>query len=117
VYDGVTIPNLNGNPGGANSPGQATQVQMFLRGGLTSGTGQTDAFQGHKHNAEDIANNLIALFGVTMLTTTAPGTNGGTYLSSVKTSTPITDETNGTPRIGSETRPVNMSVVWIIKVK
>lgn len=29
----------------------------------------------------------------------------------------ITDGVNGTPSTGSETRPVNMSVVWIMRIK
>jgi hypothetical protein len=48
-YNNQTIPNLNGSPGGADSPGQSAKVAMFLRGGLISGTGQQDAFQGHLH--------------------------------------------------------------------
>lgn len=39
-YNAQTIPNLNGDAAGENSPGQTAKVAMFLRGGLTSGTGQ-----------------------------------------------------------------------------
>lgn len=111
-YNGQTIPNLNGNAVGANSPGQAAKVAMFLRGGITSGTGQQDAFQGHRHSvgsstdfrrdSSDTGGYPNAAFG-----TSDPGASGGV----------ISDGTNGTPRTANETRPVNMSVVWIMKVK
>lgn len=108
-YNGGVIPNLNGNAGGADSPGQTAKVAMFLRGGLTSGIGQQDAFQGHWHYGP-------SRYGA------SPWNDGA--LQSVDASgtiilsgNPISDGTNGTPRTASETRPVNMSVVWIIKVK
>ncbi len=111
-YNARTIPNLNGAPAGADSPGQAAKVQMFLRGGTVSGTGQLDAFQGHWHNfnSSDVSRAI----------TGNPTSGENAEISSVftnKVRSPITDGTNGTPRTASETRPVNMSVVWIMKVK
>ncbi len=108
-YNGQTIPNLNGDAAGANSPGQAAKVAMFLRGGSTSGTGQQDAFQGHWHE--------IALAGGGGLQQIAVPTSTGTLVTHASLADPVSDGTNGTPRTANETRPVNMSVVWIMKVK
>ncbi len=112
-FNGQVVPNLNGDATGANSPGQTTKVAMFLRGGLNSGTGQQDAFQGHWHaNSHSTygtsANPAVAVS--LMLTTENLGANS-------EVMNPTTDGTNGTPRPANETRPVNMSVVWIMKVK
>jgi len=108
-YNSQVIPNLNGDAAGANSPGQTAKLSMFLRGGLTSGTGQQDAFQGHWHYGPSRypANpwNDGALQAVDA---------GGAVQ---RTGDPVTDNINGTPRTANETRPVNMSVVWIMKVK
>lgn len=109
AFNGQVIPNLNGSAGGANSPGQSTKIAMFLRGGLTSGVGQTDAFQGHWHE--------IALAGGGSLNQIAIPTATGTLINSSSLANPTNDGTNGTPRTANETRPVNMSVVWIMKVK
>lgn len=112
-YHNRVIPNLNGDAAGANSPGQSGKVAMFLRGGAISGTGQQDAFQGHRHGSMN-ADFLIANQGL------SAGT-GGSYVGAgsfaATTNDPVTDGTNGTPRTANETRPVNMSVVWIMKVK
>lgn len=108
-YNGQTVPNLNGDAAGANSPGQSAKVQMFLRGGLTSGVGQQDAFQGHRH-APLNPSNFMGRDGVSNF---AAGVSP--MADNISTGDPITDGTNGTPRTASETRPVNMSVVWIMK--
>jgi hypothetical protein len=122
ALNGQTIPNLNGAAGGADSPGHAAKVAMFLRGGETSGTGQQDAFQGHEHRLR-FAN-----------TTTVPaGTHDNSYgvLGAQNTGRELdefnaagerwtsieTNGINGTPRTANETRPSNMAVVWIMRVK
>lgn len=111
-YNGQVIPNLNGSAGGVDSPGQAAKVQMFLRGGTTSGTGQADAFQGHYHAS------LIGDFNGNSTGSNAnSGANVQATQSALTTGAPANDGTNGVPRTASETRPANMSVVWIIKVK
>ncbi|MBL8034580.1 MAG: hypothetical protein JNJ69_12825 [Leptospiraceae bacterium] len=111
-YNTQVIPNLNGDAAGANSPGQTAKLSMFLRGGLTSGTGQQDAFQGHWHKG---VNNAAAFFQ----SGAAPGVfyAGTTSASGDLAGDPSSDGANGTPRTANETRPVNMSVVWIMKVK
>lgn len=111
-YNGQVIPNLNGDAAGANSPGQSAKVQMFLRGGLVSGAGQQDAFQGHRHPS--------------WWPQSAGSGGAGAYVAGrdfepgvqyLFVGDATTDGTNGTPRTANETRPVNMSVVWIMKVK
>ncbi len=115
-FNTQTIPNLNGAAGGADSPGQAAKVAMFLRGGVTSGTGQQDAFQGHSHQLYRSTSHTPtggAMLGVTDdLTNTTSVNNSANILRQA-----IDNGTNGTPRTANETRPVNMTVVWIMRVK
>lgn len=119
--NGQVIPNLNGNGIGANSPGHAAKVQMFLRGGTTSGAGQTDAFQGHEHYLSDDGGGSFVGRGGGSVSADYWGPSnydgsgnkrrfqtGGGYL---------VEGTNGTPRTANETRPRNMTVVWIMRVK
>lgn len=78
----------------------------------TRGTTQGDQIQGHKHTVYWQDNNDYARDG---------GSQGTQQLTSsqtdetASTSTPITDGTNGTPRTGSETRPANIVLSYIIK--
>ncbi len=119
AYDNQVIPNLNGAAGGADSPGQAAKVAMFLRGGVTSGTGQQDAFQGWQLYADG------AEGGYGRAEAQYHAASGGTwnfarfgaFQGAVNMIKPGNDGTNGTPRTANETRPVNMSVVWIMRVK
>lgn len=111
-YHNQTIPNLNGDASGANSPGLSEKASMFLRGGTTSGTGQNDAFQGHKHS---ITSNAISYsYGGMVIN---QGAESDLPTATIEVGNPISDGTNGTPRTASETRPKNMSVVWIMRVK
>ncbi len=102
--NGRTIPNLNG----------AASTGHFLRGSDASGVFQQDTFQGHWH--------VTGAGGVPFPQSTN-GTlieSGDTWIQSPSNATvrsPISDNINGTPRTAGETRPVNMSVVWIMKVK
>ncbi len=115
-YHNQVIPNLNGDPNGANSPGLSEKVGMFLRGGTTSGTGQNDAFQGHKHNlSSDAVNGNLQIDNNGVF-----NQNNANYILSsatISVENPTSDGTNGTPRTSNETRPKNMSVVWIMRVK
>lgn len=110
--NGQVIPNLNGHASGANSPTIGRKAQMFLRGATTSGTGQEHAFQGHWH--APTPDGIPA--------SQSSGGGGGLTGSAYPTASnpirdPISDGVNGTPKTANETRPVNMSVVWIMRVK
>lgn len=92
-YHGQAIPDLNGD-------------KRFLRGGSVSGDLQQDAFQGHRHSLGSYTFTVGTASNCT-LARNVDGTYG---------KDPVTDGTHGTPRVDSETRPINMSVVWIMKV-
>ncbi len=111
-YNGQTLPDLNGQANPWNSSGS------FLRGDTISGVVENDSFQGHNHEVNRYSWNAggsdvyynTGGSNVTVNSTFVAKTNG-------KAEDPLSDGTNGTPRIASETRPVNMSVVWIMRIK
>lgn len=70
---------------------------------------QGDQMQGHKHDIPSNFSNNTAGSNTPM--GSASGLSG--YLPSEG---PISDGTNGTPRVGSETRPANISLTYIIKI-
>lgn len=125
-FDGQVIPNLNGDlePKNANSPGLSRKEQMFLRGGTTSGEGQDHQMQSHTHLDEGHTHTL-RLYGVNesvdfehpMHTRWKQEQNNvGTATGHAKLGEP-SEWKAGTPLHGPETRPANMSVIWIMKVK
>jgi len=96
--DGLTLPDINGD-------------ERFLRGGPTAGLKQADAFQG---------------FGIEWDIISTPSATPRTYLSGGSAASEanktygfdfVSDGVHGVPRIASETRPVNLSVVWIMRIK
>ena len=114
VYDGVVMPNLNS--------GQA----RFLRGSATSGTTQAEDFLSHNHtqDAHGHAETLtipytVGIVGGGSFDTIRGDTGASTDNNRTKatlgsiTNATATNQATG----GSETRPINMSVVWIIRVK
>ena len=107
TYGGSTgtfaVPNLSG----LFIRGSGTQTS----GGISYASGaigaiQQDQFQGHEHNYS--GTQVSASYG-------AGSGNGLINLNRVTTNE-ITDGTNGTPRYGSETRPVNLAMVYCIKI-
>ena len=102
VYEGASTPNLNNQYQSWNTKG------VFLRGDTTSGSFQDDAFQGHAHYYK--FSNIT--FGGSGLLTIDLGGGGVAQASSDAISTGF-----GGVRYTTETRPVNFSVVWIMKVK
>jgi len=117
-YHGLQLPNLNGQP-------ESEQRGVFLRGGPVSGVRQEDQLQSHKHDDRGHRHNIKAVGGSGPTVQhwynlgVIPAPSGGT----VPTETSHADlgnptETQAGPvRHGTETRPVNMSVIWILKVK
>ena len=87
----------------------------FLRGwdhgrgvdaGRVIGSKQLDALQGHRH----------ATLSMNGSATDNPAQLGGAqFTGNVVAGDPITDGTNGAPRVAAETRPRNMAVIWCIK--
>ena len=112
VYNGQTIPNLNGQFNAYHSKG------VFLRGSSTSGVFEDDAFQGHRHLREP--GGLSEQFWTAGGVTSVSGGGGSSFAGAgngTDTGNPVADLTNGTPRTATETRPANMPVVWIMRIK
>ena len=118
LYHNLKIPDLNGD-------------ERFLRGGKDSGEEQIDWMQNHTHKdkghthyrnkeeAPEIAWRNVPADGE--FVADVGEKHIPYYLDSVKSSKAILGKptvfSEGVPRLGSETRPVNMSVIWIIKIK
>ena len=138
-FDGQTIPNLNGDANGADSPGLSRKEQMFLRGNTTSGEGQDHQMQSHRHQdpqhthsvtdeghhhsaptwSGDGSDNHYEVPGPSSTAYdykgAAPTTSDSSKISIDDAYVNLGDPTDALH--GPETRPTNMSVVWIIKVK
>ena len=105
VGDGSTtfrLPDYNGKYSGSLGA-------LFLRGDgtLSAGTAgaiQTDAFQGHQHSGS------MSFGGASKLGASAA------YVQVSNTGDPVSDGTNGTPRTATETRPLNVTGCWVIKL-
>lgn len=91
--------------------------------GRVFGSTQTDQMQGHIHrNGVSQTNGSPTIMTYATTATDVPGNglntahaDNNTPQSQGTTSVPITDGTNGTPRTGLETRPINLAVNFIIK--
>lgn len=112
-----TTPNLNGYflRGIDNGAGNDTNRSF--------GISQTDAFQGHFHNKTDpghthtsnAANSASSAVGGGA---TVSGTGGATINSAttgITVTGPVTDGSNGTPRTAAETRPLNQTLLYVIR--
>ena len=124
--DGATtfvLPDLNGvflrgaDLGAGRDPDRAARVAMHTGGntGDSVGSYEADAFQGHYHEME-YANNAAgpglsrpyyAGTGVHLYSAADPALGKAYQVAN--------DGTHGSPRAGFETRPVNVSVNYIIK--
>lgn len=109
---------LRGVDGGiARDPNRATRTAMNTGGNTADNVGsvQTDAFQGHYHSVGDGSRGITpasggVVAGNTNTPAAAPGQTNFVFAGGI-----ITDGTNGTPRISSESRPLNAGVNFIIK--
>ena len=99
-----------------NLPNFADGKFMRSIGGNAAALGviQQDAFQGHYHRWSDNPSTLGWEYNFYGNTSNRPG-NRDTNQSPI--TQPMSDGVNGEPRTANETRPYNMSVVVIIKVK
>lgn len=116
--DGSTtfqLPDLRGrflrglDSGAGNDPDASsrTDADGVNTQGDVVGSYQEDAFQGHWHNI------LAGLSGGNYVSKSNGGTGSGSSFNAGRD--PISDGTNGDPRISSETRPKNVYVNYIIK--
>ncbi len=113
-YSGQNLPNLNGEA-------------RFLRGATSSGTLQNDQLQAHKHTdsghshlftrprwfSNETTSGDSMFYGQTGA---ADNHDSWTNTGQAQIGDPVTSS-GGSVRYGSETRPSNMSVVWIMKIK
>ena len=98
--DGIVLPDLNGDG-------------RFLRGASVSGTEQDDALQGHRHAWDVLPGPPLERDEKRVGTGTKTLPSGAV----VHVAGVTTDAVYGDARVASETRPVNMAVVWIIRIK
>lgn len=119
VGDGSTtfrLPDYNGKYSGSLGA-------LFLRGdgalsAAVAGAIQRDAFQGHHHTVDPAtgiggwSGSASVGDGINVASNTIKNT-AGTYQ---WVRGPISDGTNDTPRTASETRPLNVTGCWVIKL-
>jgi hypothetical protein len=106
-FNGLILPNLNA---GGTFADAAVSGGRFLRGGTTAGVIMEDGGQSHLHQVSSPLNS------------TGPGASGDNTRQSGTATTfssgaPIVDGSNGTPRMGKETRGRSYSVVYVIRIK
>jgi len=120
-YDGQVIPNLNGAAAGAdlnNGDNLAKGGGVFLKAKETSGETQFDSLQGHFHHIRYNTTNWAGEAKDTWSATFGGFACGtGTKAVDISVGDPKTDGVNGTPRTATITRPRNMTVVMIMKIK
>ena len=106
-FNGLILPNLNA---GGTFADAAVSGGCFPRGGTTAGVIMEDGGQSHLHQVSSPLNS------------TGPGASGDNTRQSGTATTfssgaPIVDGSNGTPRMGKETRGRSYSVVYVIRIK
>lgn len=106
VGDGSTTFNLP-DLRGYFVRGSGTNVDGTVSG--TFAAKQADAFQGHWHEVWGTAAQGASVGGADDVQ------NPSGLLSSTSIRTAVTDGTNGTPRVASETRPKNIAMLYCIK--
>lgn len=83
-----------------------------IDGGRAFGSSQEDALQGHNHR---VFYQPYAGGGYTQWNTNVAGFSNGDAISAMIAKTMESDGVNGTPRVGSETRPRNVALLACIK--
>lgn len=111
VGDGSTTFNLP-DTRGVFVRGAGSQTISSITYTGTRGTTQGDQFQGHFHSVTNKLGTVLAASGSNEY---APQATGANLANAVTIGAPTTDGSNGTPRTGSETRPANITMSYIIK--
>jgi hypothetical protein len=132
ILHGQQLPNLNGE-------------KRFLRGGNVSGVNEADQMQSHAHSDQGHTHTDSGHYHTVDGINTNPPANtplvdGKVFSKGTGQKVPVDFSTNpdhsniqsaravlgnpidsqtgaGAPRIGNETHPANMSIIWIMKVK
>lgn len=104
--------NMGGTPGAASRDSNRTL-----------GSAQSDSMQAHHHSGTTGGNSSTWQLSGTGVdaygqagTTAAPMYHSESHSHSITTSAYAADGANGTPRTSAETRPMNVSVNYIIKI-
>lgn len=116
------VPDMRGrflrgvDSGTGRDPDSGTRSAMNSGGnaGDSVGSVQTDSFQGHHHKFSRVSAGAASGTGVAVDRSNVPSSSGG--VDEVKVFNATSDGVNGTPRVSSETRPVNVNVNYIIKL-
>lgn len=106
----TAVITLAGSPLNGQTVDLINTERRFLRAYDTAGTKMNDAFQGHRMN------NLDGAFWLQKV----GGTFGGTGYNAGTTNTtgdPVTDGTNGTPRVANETRGKFIGETYYMRIK
>ncbi|AEE52286.1 phage tail protein [Haliscomenobacter hydrossis] len=108
---GLFLRGIDGTAG--NDPDKTTRASKNSgNAGNRVGSYQDDMFQGHFHSTDGarFLNTQPAASGMG-----GESSNGAALFRTPSITNPTSDGTNGTPRTGSETRPKNVYVLYIIK--
>lgn len=115
-YRGRFLRGIDGGSG--NDPDSASRTAMNTGGATGNNVGsiQTDSLQGHRHYIDPTNGTFRYLTMQTIANPSTPLTSGsyGNYSTNTVGDT-VTDGTNGTPRVSSETRVKNAYVNYCIK--
>jgi hypothetical protein len=109
----TAVVSLSGSPINGKTVQLINTERRSLRAGNSGGV-EADQGQGHRHSPLSPATAFISLSSVAAWTLPGPANGIG---QSATTGDPVTDSTNGTPRIGNETRSKNIGVTYYMRVK
>jgi len=109
----TAVVSLSGSPINGQTVQLINTERRSLRAGNSGGV-EADQGHGHRHSPLSPAAAFISLSSAQSWQLPAPASGIG---QSATTGDPVTDGTNGTPRIGNETRSKNIGVTYYMRVK
>lgn len=113
VGDGSTTFNLP-DARGIFVRGAGSQIISSKGYTGTRGTTENDQFQGHYHSLTNTYS--LVTSGAGAGANAQAGNSGSVVVNPPVVQAPTNDGTNGIPRVGSETRPANITLSYIIKI-